>query len=128
MASGDYKLMDIVRGKPTDKVKQFGHERVSTFGLGAEFSEAQLRGVLRQLIALSAVSVDAERFNTLRLEDAARPILKGEQPVRLRATTASSPASAPRERQRKARAAAPPPAAPPRGFSRAALHGAALLI
>jgi ATP-dependent DNA helicase RecQ len=104
-------LMDIVRGKPTDKVKQFGHERVSTFGLGAEFSEAQLRGVLRQLIALSAVSVDAERFNTLRLEDAARPILKGEQPVRLRATTASSPASAPRERQRKARAAAPPPAA-----------------
>ncbi|MFT3778901.1 MAG: RecQ family ATP-dependent DNA helicase [Ottowia sp.] len=109
---GTGHVMDILRGKPTDKVKQFGHERVSTFGLGAEFSEAQLRGVLRQLIALGAVSVDAERFNTLRLEDAARPILKGGQPVRLRAATAAAPAPREsRERQRKARAGAAPPAA-----------------
>ncbi|MFT4193706.1 RQC domain-containing protein, partial [Ottowia sp.] len=104
-------VMDILRGKATDKVQQFGHERISTFGLGAEFSEVQLRGVLRQLIAVGAVSVDAERFNTLRLEDAARAILKGGQPVRLRAATAAAPAPrGSRERQRKARAGATPPA------------------
>src|SRR3569832_477224 len=44
-------IMDIVRGKSTEKVAQFGHERISTFGLGAEFSAAQLRSVLRQLVA-----------------------------------------------------------------------------
>ena len=64
---GTGHIMDILRGKATDKVKQFGHERVSTFGIGAEFSEAQLRGVLRQLIAIGAVAVDAQAFNTLQL-------------------------------------------------------------
>ncbi|WP_051237329.1 DNA helicase RecQ [Ottowia thiooxydans] len=90
-------IMDIVRGKSTDKMKQFGHEELSTFGLGAEFSEPQLRGVLRQLIAVGALHVDAQAFNTLRLLDGARPILRGEQPVRLRA------ASAKPERARKVR-------------------------
>ena len=50
--------MDILRGKQTEKVAQFGHERLTTFGIGAEFSEAQLRGVLRQLIATGALAVD----------------------------------------------------------------------
>ncbi|WP_317202678.1 DNA helicase RecQ, partial [Janthinobacterium sp.] len=77
-------IMDILRGKPTEKVKQFGHERISTFGLGAEFSEVQLRGVLRQLIATGALAVNAEAFNTLQLTDGSRAVLKGEQVVRLR--------------------------------------------
>ncbi len=103
-------IMDILRGKATEKVAQFGHERLSTFGIGAEFSEPQLRGVLRQLIAVGALQVDAQAFNTLKLLPDARPILKGEQPVRLRAATAP----APRERVRKTRAArggTTPPAA-----------------
>jgi ATP-dependent DNA helicase RecQ len=50
-------VMDILRGKTTDKVTQFGHQSLTTFGLGAEFSEAQLRGVLRQLIATGALAV-----------------------------------------------------------------------
>ncbi|MDO5692158.1 MAG: DNA helicase RecQ [Pseudomonadota bacterium] len=99
-------IMDIVRGKRTDKVAQFGHEQLSTFGIGAEFSEAQLRGVLRQLIAVGALHVDAQAYNTLKLLEPARPILKGEQPVRLRAATAA-PA---RERTRKPRTATPAPA------------------
>jgi ATP-dependent DNA helicase RecQ len=40
-------IMDILRGKQTEKVSQFGHDGLSTFGIGAEFSETQLRGVLR---------------------------------------------------------------------------------
>ncbi|MBS0414540.1 MAG: RecQ family ATP-dependent DNA helicase [Proteobacteria bacterium] len=83
-------LMDILRGKSSDKVRQFGHDQISTFGLGAEFSEADLRGVLRQLIAVGALRVDAERFNTVQLLPGARPILRGEQPVRLRAVAAKS--------------------------------------
>ena len=94
LSFGAGHLMDIVRGKRTDKVAQFGHERVSTFGIGAEFSEVQLRGVLRQLIAVGALQVDAQAFNTLKLLGAARPILKGEQAVRLRASQAESGRSA----------------------------------
>ena len=77
-------VMDIVRGKKTEKVAQFGHERLSTFGIGAEFSEAQLRGVLRQLIAIGALAVDGQAFNTLQLTDGSRAVLKGATAVRLR--------------------------------------------
>ena len=77
-------IMDIVRGKRTEKVAQFGHESLSTFGVGAAYSELQLRGVLRQLIAISAVAVDGQAFNTLQLTSASRAVLKGEVSVRLR--------------------------------------------
>ncbi|MBU0588040.1 MAG: RecQ family ATP-dependent DNA helicase [Gammaproteobacteria bacterium] len=77
-------LMDILRGKDTEKVRQFGHETLSTFGIGAEFSEVQLRGVLRQLIAIGAVAVDAQAFNTLQLTEGSRAVLKGEVTIRLR--------------------------------------------
>ncbi len=84
-------IMDIVRGKRTEKVAQFNHETLSTFGVGAALSEAQLRGVLRQLIAIGAVAVDAQAFNTLQLTDLSRAVLKGEVPVRLRESV-STPA------------------------------------
>jgi ATP-dependent DNA helicase RecQ len=77
-------VMDIVRGKKTDKVAQFRHESLSTFGIGADLSETQLRGVLRQLVATGAVAVDSEAFNTLRLTEGSRAVLRGETPVLLR--------------------------------------------
>jgi len=77
-------VMDILRGKKTEKVAQFGHERLSTFGIGAQFSEPQLRGVLRQLIATGALSVDGQAFNTLKLTDGSRAVLKGDAQVQLR--------------------------------------------
>jgi len=88
---GAVHITDILRGKRSDKVLQRGHDSLSTFGLGAEFSEVQLRGVLRQLIAIGAVTVDAQAFNTLKLTDASRAVLKGEVPVRLRESV-STPA------------------------------------
>lgn len=84
MHFGAGHLMDIVRGKPTDKVNQYGHTTLSTYGIGADFSEIQLRGVLRQLIALGAVAVDAQSFNTLHLTDKSRAVLRGEVSVQLR--------------------------------------------
>jgi ATP-dependent DNA helicase RecQ len=86
-------LMDIVRGKRSEKVQQHGHESLSTFGVGKDMSELQLRGVLRQLLALGAVMVDVQAFNTLVLTPQARPILKGEQPVRLRQSLAAPKAA-----------------------------------
>nr|WP_315463239.1 RecQ family ATP-dependent DNA helicase [uncultured Rhodoferax sp.] len=93
-------LMDIVRGKTTEKVTQYGHEGLSTFGIGKDFTELQLRGVLRQLIAMGAVAVDAQAFNTLQLTAESRAVLKGEVAVRLR-ESASAPAD--RKPRRNAR-------------------------
>jgi ATP-dependent DNA helicase RecQ len=83
-AFGAGHLMDILRGKVTDKVTQYGHHRLSTFGIGADLSETQWRALLRQLIACEAVRVDDAPYNTLHLTDGARPILKGEAQVWLR--------------------------------------------
>ena len=101
-------IMDILRGKATEKVTQRGHERVSTFGIGADLSEVQLRGVLRQLIAVGAVAVDAQAFNTLQLTDLSRGVLKGEVSVRLRESVSSPPV---RKQKRGAAITARAPAA-----------------
>ena len=77
-------VMDIVRGKHTDKVKQHDHQTLSTFGLGAHYTELQLRGVLRQLMATGALGLDAQAFNTLYLTEKSRAVLKGEMSVALR--------------------------------------------
>ncbi len=77
-------LMDILRGKATEKVLQHGHDKLSTFGIGADLAEVQWRGVLRQLIAKGMVRVDPDAFNTLLLLPDARQVLKGEVSVMLR--------------------------------------------
>ena len=111
MAFGAGHLMDILRGKPTDKVKQHGHDSLSTFGIGADLSETQWRSVLRQLIAREAVAVATDGFNTLSLADGARAILKGGETLSLRtpsaapATRGGSAGSRQRDRTAKSTAA-----------------------
>ncbi|MEY2619843.1 MAG: putative ATP-dependent helicase, partial [Pseudomonadota bacterium] len=112
IAFGAGHLMDILRGKATEKVKQFGHEHLSTFGIGAAFSETQLRGVLRQLIALGAVAVDAQAYSTLRLTEGSRAVLRGEQAVMLREAVAT-----PATRSRRAPSAKPAAAAVAAGLT-----------
>ncbi len=85
-------LMDILRGKATEKVAQYGHDKLSTFGIGAQLSEPQLRAVLRQLVAIGAVAVDAEAYNTLKLTEGSRAVLRGERQILLRESVAQ-PAS-----------------------------------
>ncbi|MCB4362940.1 DNA helicase RecQ [Hydrogenophaga taeniospiralis] len=84
MAFGAGHIMDILRGKVTEKVTQYGHDKLSTFGIGADLGETQWRALMRQLIAREAIHVDSAHFNTLHLADAARAILKGESQVWLR--------------------------------------------
>ncbi|MBI2733035.1 MAG: DNA helicase RecQ [Aquabacterium sp.] len=76
-------LIDVLRGKQTDKVEQYGHQALSTFGVGADLSENQWRAVLRQLVALGHVVAEGE-YNTLALTDRARSVLKGEVTLTLR--------------------------------------------
>jgi ATP-dependent DNA helicase RecQ len=76
-------LIDVLRGKVTDKVSQHRHQTLSTFGIGADLSEAQWRGVVRQLIALGHVQAEGE-YNTLTLTGSAREVLRGEVPIVLR--------------------------------------------
>jgi len=77
-------LVDILRGKRTEKVRQYGHERLSTFGIGTDLSESRWRAVLRQLIARDMVRVDSEGLNTLSLLPAARELLAGRVDLVLR--------------------------------------------
>ena len=95
-------LIDVLRGKVTDKVTQHGHQRLTTFAIGADLDETRWRGVLRQLVALGHVVPQGE-YNTLALTDSAREVLKGEVPIVLRVPRAA----APRSRVRKERSASP---------------------
>jgi len=83
-------LLDVLRGKVTDKVRQHHHERLSTFGIGADLDESRWRGVLRQLVALGHVTTEGE-YNTLVLTDSARTVLKGEVPIVLRVPREAPP-------------------------------------
>jgi ATP-dependent DNA helicase RecQ len=81
---GAQQVIDILRGNRTPKVEQFQHDRLSTFGIGADLSTAQWRSVLRQLLMLRLVEVDHEHFGVLRLTAASREVLKGERRLQLR--------------------------------------------
>ncbi len=73
----------MLRGKATEKVEQRNHQSLSTFGIGADVSEAQWRVVLRQLIALGYLRTEGE-YNTLELTSTAREVLKGDVQMLLR--------------------------------------------
>ena len=80
-------LIDVLRGKATEKVAQYGHASLSTFGVGGDLSEAQWRLVLRQLIALGYLRSEGD-FNTLELTATAREVLRGQVQMLLRQPTA----------------------------------------
>ena len=83
---GAAHLIDVLRGKPTEKVTQRGHEKLSTYGIGADITEQAWRGVLRQLVALGHVQSVGE-YSTLELSDSARAVLRGEIAIMLRVPT-----------------------------------------
>jgi ATP-dependent DNA helicase RecQ len=106
---GAMHLIDVLIGRLTDKVKQFGHDKLSVFGIGAELNEKQWRGVIRQLVALGHLQPDSEAFGALKLTESSRGVLKGETEVMLREQTAIG--RAPRSQSRRGDLAARPAAA-----------------
>ncbi|MBK6925329.1 MAG: DNA helicase RecQ [Thermomonas sp.] len=92
---GAAHMIDVLRGADTAKVRQFGHQSVSTYGIGGDLDARQWRGVFRQLVGNGLLEADIEGHGALRLTAAATPLLRGERRLQLRA---EPPA---RERRRK---------------------------
>ncbi len=95
---GAVQIIDVLTGQRTAKVEQFGHDRVSTFGIGTELSALQWRAVIRQLVALKLVRVDYDRFNVLQLTPEAREVLSGRRKLKLRKPS-EKPARQPRSKR-----------------------------
>jgi len=97
-------IIDILRGKKNAKAEQYRHDELSVFGVGADLSDRDWRGVLRQLIAQGLLAVDHDGFSTLALTQASRAVLKGEHTLMLR-REAPRPARSSREGSARSRAA-----------------------
>jgi ATP-dependent DNA helicase RecQ len=81
---GAMHLIDVLIGRETERVKQFGHDKLSVFGIGRELNEKQWRAALRQLVAMGHLKPDTEAYGALKLTETARGVLKGETEVMLR--------------------------------------------
>jgi ATP-dependent DNA helicase RecQ len=81
---GAQQIIDVLRGQRNEKVLQRGHETLSTFGIGTDLDEAQWRSVLRQLVMMRLVVVDADNWNVLKLAPEAREVLTGAQRLLMR--------------------------------------------
>ncbi|MDE3012417.1 MAG: DNA helicase RecQ, partial [Pseudomonadota bacterium] len=75
---GSGHLIDVLRGRSTERVLSLGHDRLPTFGVGADLDEAHWRSVIRQLVAAGLVLPDTAQYGAYRLAEAARPLLRGE--------------------------------------------------
>jgi ATP-dependent DNA helicase RecQ len=104
---GAMHLIDILVGRMTERVKQFGHDKLSVFGIGRELNEKQWRAALRQLVAMGHLRPDTEAFGALKLTDSARSVLKGETEVMLREETPGSRIRATRTKSRRGDVAVP---------------------
>jgi ATP-dependent DNA helicase RecQ len=102
-------LIDVLRGRETDKARQWGHHRLPTFGVGQELDDAGWRAVIRQLAARGLLETDSEGHGALRPTEAARAVLRGETSLELRRQR-PRPAKAKRT-EKRAGSAAPPLAA-----------------
>jgi ATP-dependent DNA helicase RecQ len=81
---GAVHLIDVLRGRVTERVSQWNHDKLSVFGIGADLDEGVWRNVFRQLVALGYARPDHDAYGALRLTAASRPVLKGEQQVQMR--------------------------------------------
>ena len=85
---GAVHLIEVLRGRDSDRVRRWEHERLTVFGVGADLDDGAWRVVFRQLVALGFARVDHESHGALRLTEAARPVLKGEAAVAMRRAVA----------------------------------------
>ena len=81
---GAAHVIDVLRGKDTEKIRQWRHEGLSTYGIGADLSDVEWRSFVRQVMVQGFIRADQERFGALRLTADARSVLRGERTVRLR--------------------------------------------
>ncbi|MDA7427736.1 DNA helicase RecQ [Primorskyibacter aestuariivivens] len=80
-------LIDILMGNETDKVRMKGHDQLPTFGVGREFDKRGWQAVFRQMMGHDLFRPDPDRHGALRMTEAARPLLRGEESITLRRDT-----------------------------------------
>jgi ATP-dependent DNA helicase RecQ len=81
---GAMHVIAVLRGERNDKVAQWNHDQLSTFGIGKERGDQEWRAIIRQGLALGLLIVDHDAYSALKLTPACRPVLRGEQSVTLR--------------------------------------------
>ena len=108
---GAVYVIDVLRGSEAERIRRFGHDQLSTYGIGKEIGAYEWRSVFRQLVARGLLKVDMEGYGTLSLTEASRPVLKGEVEVHMRRDLLPKRAAKPRKR------AAPRPTADPSKWS-----------
>ncbi len=72
-------VLDVLRGANNERIRQLGHDRLSTYGIGADQSQDAWSSLFRQLIHLGFVRQDVANYSVLKLTEKARPLLRGEQ-------------------------------------------------
>jgi ATP-dependent DNA helicase RecQ len=77
-------LIDVLRGSENERILQFGHQAISTYGIGQELSANEWKSVFRQLVANGYLRADPEGYGALQLTEDCRPLLKGEVAIELR--------------------------------------------
>jgi len=87
---GALYVIDVLRGSESERIGKFGHDRLSTYGIGKEFDAWQWRSIIRQLVTKGILAVDLEGYGGLRLTPSARPILQGEESLMLRKEAAAA--------------------------------------
>lgn len=97
-------LIDILRGSDSERLRQLGHDKLSTYGIGSDLDARSWRSVFRQLVAASLLEVDPEAHGGLRLTDASRDVLKGRRQLMMRR---ESPVTRERERGSSPRSGVP---------------------
>ena len=91
-------LIDILVGNATEKVRGRRHDELPTFGVGQEYNRSEWQAIFRQIMGRDLARPDPERHGALRMTEAARPILRGEQDVQLRKDSLTKTASRPQAR------------------------------
>jgi ATP-dependent DNA helicase RecQ len=86
-------VIDVLLGRDTERIRQWQHDTVSTYGIGKELGEKEWRSVFRQLVGLGMLTVDHGGYGALHLTQASRPVLKGTATVTLRTPARKAPAT-----------------------------------
>lgn len=89
---GVVHVLDVLLGKDTEKVRQFNHQHISTYGIGKELDVNQWRSVFRQLVARGYLIANLDSYGAIQLTEKCRPLLRGEETIQLRKDVSEKPA------------------------------------
>jgi ATP-dependent DNA helicase RecQ len=92
-------LIDVLRGRPTDRISQWEHNKLSVYAIGADLDEDAWRNVFRQLVALGYARPDHDAYGALKLTEESRAVLKGDKPVEMRRAVGRAKAASRRRAQ-----------------------------